>query len=170
MLIIQCSLKKTESDAAVFPLSFSCVWRLQRQPGNICNFYTLKGIKQQHKVFKSDVCLGVSQGRVWLIDVNPFGEVTDSLLFSWEELTSGGEIAQQQVGDLICLVCTTMIQFFLKNINRLLSVSRSAPRSAAPPARWRCSPVPVWATESHGTLWTSPREKTLTNSSTSSNW
>ncbi|XP_039648402.1 cell division cycle protein 123 homolog [Perca fluviatilis] len=24
-----------------------------------------------------------SQGRVWLIDVNPFGEVTDSLLFSW---------------------------------------------------------------------------------------
>ena len=39
----------------------------------------------------------VLQGKVWLIDVNPFGEVTDSLLFSWEELTSGGEIAQQQV-------------------------------------------------------------------------
>uniref|UniRef100_A0A3B4Z5S0 Translation initiation factor eIF2 assembly protein n=1 Tax=Stegastes partitus TaxID=144197 RepID=A0A3B4Z5S0_9TELE len=38
-----------------------------------------------------------SQGRVWLIDLNPFGEVTDSLLFTWEELTSGGEIAQQQV-------------------------------------------------------------------------
>lgn len=37
-----------------------------------------------------------SQGRVWLIDLNPFGEVTDSLLFSWEELTSG-EITQQQV-------------------------------------------------------------------------
>uniref|UniRef100_A0A7N8XKY8 Translation initiation factor eIF2 assembly protein n=1 Tax=Mastacembelus armatus TaxID=205130 RepID=A0A7N8XKY8_9TELE len=37
-----------------------------------------------------------SQGRVWLIDLNPFGEVTDSLLFTWEELTSGGEISQQQ--------------------------------------------------------------------------
>ncbi|XP_070848587.1 translation initiation factor eIF2 assembly protein isoform X1 [Chaetodon trifascialis] len=38
-----------------------------------------------------------SLGRVWLIDLNPFGEVTDSLLFSWEELASGGEISQQQV-------------------------------------------------------------------------
>uniref|UniRef100_A0AAQ5YHK3 Translation initiation factor eIF2 assembly protein n=1 Tax=Amphiprion ocellaris TaxID=80972 RepID=A0AAQ5YHK3_AMPOC len=39
-----------------------------------------------------------SQGRVWLIDLNPFGEVTDSLLFSWDELTSGEEIAQGQEG------------------------------------------------------------------------
>uniref|UniRef100_A0A3P8U4S4 Translation initiation factor eIF2 assembly protein n=1 Tax=Amphiprion percula TaxID=161767 RepID=A0A3P8U4S4_AMPPE len=39
-----------------------------------------------------------SQGRVWLIDLNPFGEVTDSLLFSWDELTSGEEIAQEQEG------------------------------------------------------------------------
>lgn len=31
-----------------------------------------------------------------MVDLNPFGEVTDSLLFSWEELTSGGEITQQQ--------------------------------------------------------------------------
>uniref|UniRef100_A0A663M013 Translation initiation factor eIF2 assembly protein n=1 Tax=Athene cunicularia TaxID=194338 RepID=A0A663M013_ATHCN len=30
-----------------------------------------------------------SRGRTWLIDFNPFGEVTDSLLFTWEELTSG---------------------------------------------------------------------------------
>ncbi|RVE56279.1 hypothetical protein OJAV_G00219770 [Oryzias javanicus] len=37
-----------------------------------------------------------SQGKVWLIDLNPFGEVTDSLLFTWAELTSGGEVAQQQ--------------------------------------------------------------------------
>ncbi|KAF6716909.1 Cell division cycle-like protein 123 [Oryzias melastigma] len=36
------------------------------------------------------------QGKVWLIDLNPFGEVTDSLLFTWDELTSGGEVAQQQ--------------------------------------------------------------------------
>ncbi|KAG7234684.1 hypothetical protein INR49_004088 [Caranx melampygus] len=39
-----------------------------------------------------------SQGRVWLIDLNPFGEVTDSLLFSWGELTSGGGTALQQEG------------------------------------------------------------------------
>uniref|UniRef100_A0A452UAX7 Translation initiation factor eIF2 assembly protein n=1 Tax=Ursus maritimus TaxID=29073 RepID=A0A452UAX7_URSMA len=30
-----------------------------------------------------------SRGKVWLIDFNPFGEVTDSLLFTWEELISG---------------------------------------------------------------------------------
>lgn len=36
-----------------------------------------------------------SQGRVWLIDFNPFGEVTDSLLFTWDELRNG-EITQQQ--------------------------------------------------------------------------
>ncbi|MEQ2161998.1 hypothetical protein GOODEAATRI_015440 [Goodea atripinnis] len=35
-------------------------------------------------------------GKVWLIDLNPFGEVTDSLLFSWDELMSGGETAYQQ--------------------------------------------------------------------------
>lgn len=33
---------------------------------------------------------------MWLIDLNPFGEVTDSLLFSWAELTSG-ELTQHQV-------------------------------------------------------------------------
>lgn len=38
-----------------------------------------------------------SQGRVWLIDFNPFGEVTDSLLFTWNELSTG-EISQQQDG------------------------------------------------------------------------
>jgi len=33
--------------------------------------------------------LSVLQGKVWLIDFNPFGEVTDSLLFTWDELLSG---------------------------------------------------------------------------------
>uniref|UniRef100_A0A3Q2QVV1 Translation initiation factor eIF2 assembly protein n=1 Tax=Fundulus heteroclitus TaxID=8078 RepID=A0A3Q2QVV1_FUNHE len=47
-----------------------------------------------------------SQGRVWLIDLNPFGEVTDSLLFSWEELMSGGEIAHQ-LQDGPAFRCTT---------------------------------------------------------------
>lgn len=38
---------------------------------------------------------------MWLIDLNPFGEVTDALLFSWEELTSG-DLTQQQVGRRAC--------------------------------------------------------------------
>ncbi|XP_076010033.1 translation initiation factor eIF2 assembly protein [Genypterus blacodes] len=46
-----------------------------------------------------------SQGRVWLIDLNPFGEVTDSLLFTWEELMSGGEVHQQQESPV--LRCST---------------------------------------------------------------
>uniref|UniRef100_A0A8C1IBJ1 Translation initiation factor eIF2 assembly protein n=1 Tax=Cyprinus carpio TaxID=7962 RepID=A0A8C1IBJ1_CYPCA len=37
-----------------------------------------------------------SSGRVWLIDFNPFGEVTDSLLFTWEELTSGKHLTASQ--------------------------------------------------------------------------
>lgn len=32
---------------------------------------------------------------MWLIDFNPFGEVTDSLLFTWEELTSGTSLSLQ---------------------------------------------------------------------------
>ncbi|XP_061662726.1 cell division cycle protein 123 homolog [Syngnathoides biaculeatus] len=55
----------------------------------------------QYKFLDEDFVLDVyrdSQGRVWLIDLNPFGEVTDSLLFSWEELTCSGEITQQQDG------------------------------------------------------------------------
>uniref|UniRef100_A0A8D0UZI6 Translation initiation factor eIF2 assembly protein n=2 Tax=Sus scrofa TaxID=9823 RepID=A0A8D0UZI6_PIG len=33
-----------------------------------------------------------SRGKVWLIDFNPFGEVTDALLFTWEELLSGRSV------------------------------------------------------------------------------
>lgn len=36
------------------------------------------------------------QGKIWLIDFNPFGEVTDSLLFTWEELTSGKNLKGDQ--------------------------------------------------------------------------
>ncbi|XP_058841980.1 cell division cycle protein 123 homolog isoform X2 [Acipenser ruthenus] len=39
-----------------------------------------------------------SRGRVWLIDFNPFGEVTDSLLFTWEELTSGTNLRDENCG------------------------------------------------------------------------
>ncbi|XP_012696801.1 cell division cycle protein 123 homolog [Clupea harengus] len=40
-----------------------------------------------------------SCGRVWLIDMNPFGPVTDSLLFTWEELTSGSRLTASQTQD-----------------------------------------------------------------------
>lgn len=36
------------------------------------------------------------QGKIWLIDFNPFGEVTDSLLFTWEELISGKNLKGEQ--------------------------------------------------------------------------
>ncbi|XP_036373889.1 cell division cycle protein 123 homolog [Megalops cyprinoides] len=45
----------------------------------------------QYKFLDEDFVLDVyrdSEGRVWVIDLNPFGEVTDSLLFTWEELTN----------------------------------------------------------------------------------
>ncbi|KAM9672887.1 translation initiation factor eIF2 assembly protein isoform 5-T5 [Trichechus inunguis] len=46
----------------------------------------------QYKFLDEDFVFDVyqdSRGKVWLIDFNPFGEVTDSLLFTWEELISG---------------------------------------------------------------------------------
>ncbi|XP_053107322.1 cell division cycle protein 123 homolog isoform X4 [Hemicordylus capensis] len=52
----------------------------------------------QYKFFDEDFVFDVyrdSMGRVWLIDFNPFGEVTDSLLFTWEEL-SGNSLKDDQ--------------------------------------------------------------------------
>lgn len=50
--------------------------------------------------FNSVACFNSSivplQGKIWLIDFNPFGEVTDSLLFTWEELTSGKNLKGDQ--------------------------------------------------------------------------
>ncbi|KAJ8381547.1 hypothetical protein SKAU_G00023250 [Synaphobranchus kaupii] len=63
----------------------------------------------QYKFLDEDFVLDVyrdSWGKVWVIDLNPFGAVTDSLLYTWEELTSGhnlmtdeteGDPAQQDV-------------------------------------------------------------------------
>uniref|UniRef100_A0A8C9ZH41 Translation initiation factor eIF2 assembly protein n=1 Tax=Sander lucioperca TaxID=283035 RepID=A0A8C9ZH41_SANLU len=82
------------------------VWKQEEQ---IC--HAIQGFFSQHIQYNfldEDFVFDVyrdSQGRVWLIDVNPFGEVTDSLLFSWEELTGGGGIAQQQEGP--AFRCTT---------------------------------------------------------------
>ncbi|XP_008000453.1 translation initiation factor eIF2 assembly protein isoform X2 [Chlorocebus sabaeus] len=45
----------------------------------------------QYKFLDEDFVFDIyrdSRGKVWLIDFNPFGEVTDSLLFTWEELIS----------------------------------------------------------------------------------
>uniref|UniRef100_A0AAR2LZ66 Translation initiation factor eIF2 assembly protein n=1 Tax=Pygocentrus nattereri TaxID=42514 RepID=A0AAR2LZ66_PYGNA len=53
----------------------------------------------QHQFPDEDFVLDVyrdSMGRVWLIDFNPFGEVTDSLLFTWEELTSGNSLTDSE--------------------------------------------------------------------------
>nr|XP_044618063.1 cell division cycle protein 123 homolog isoform X3 [Equus asinus] len=46
----------------------------------------------QYKFLDEDFVFDIyrdSRGKVWLIDFNPFGEITDSLLFTWEELISG---------------------------------------------------------------------------------
>ncbi|XP_033888054.2 cell division cycle protein 123 homolog isoform X1 [Acipenser ruthenus] len=55
----------------------------------------------QYKFLDEDFVFDVyrdSRGRVWLIDFNPFGEVTDSLLFTWEELTSGTNLRDENCG------------------------------------------------------------------------
>ncbi|KAL7982781.1 hypothetical protein Chor_010379 [Crotalus horridus] len=53
----------------------------------------------QYKFLDEDFVFDVykdSMGRVWLIDFNPFGEVTDSLLFTWEEIRSGNSLKSDQ--------------------------------------------------------------------------
>lgn len=75
-------------------------------------FFLINQKKTQHTLCELHllyVSSCVSQGRVWLIDLNPFGEVTDSLLFTWGELTSG-EVAEQQVSHCILYVpyCNTL--------------------------------------------------------------
>uniref|UniRef100_A0A671SIE6 Translation initiation factor eIF2 assembly protein n=1 Tax=Sinocyclocheilus anshuiensis TaxID=1608454 RepID=A0A671SIE6_9TELE len=49
-----------------------------------------------------------SSGRVWLIDFNPFGEVTDSLLFTWEELTFGKYLTASQT-QMCCYINATEV-------------------------------------------------------------
>ncbi|XP_051889472.1 cell division cycle protein 123 homolog [Pristis pectinata] len=58
--------------------------------------------KVQYKFPDEDFVFDVyrdSQGKVWIIDFNPFGEVTNSLLFSWDELTSGHNISEGALAD-----------------------------------------------------------------------
>ncbi|XP_023367190.1 cell division cycle protein 123 homolog isoform X2 [Otolemur garnettii] len=65
---------------------------ISKQKEEIC-----RGIQEffkkhiQYKFLDEDFVFDIyrdSRGKVWLIDFNPFGEVTDSLLFTWEELIS----------------------------------------------------------------------------------
>ncbi|KAK1790331.1 hypothetical protein P4O66_014244 [Electrophorus voltai] len=56
----------------------------------------------QHQFPDEDFVLDVyrdSMGHVWIIDFNPFGEVTDSLLFTWEELMSENKLAASHTED-----------------------------------------------------------------------
>lgn len=82
-------------------LPCSCFRRLQRQPGIYAREAPLSA-PDLHAHLDP-----LSQGRVWLLDLNPFGEVTDSLLFSWEELASG-DLTQQQVGERTCTCCLSV--------------------------------------------------------------
>ncbi|KAG7456286.1 hypothetical protein MATL_G00250190 [Megalops atlanticus] len=65
---------------------------ISKQRGDICRaIHDFFRDHVQYKFLDEDFVLDVyrdSEGRVWVIDLNPFGEVTDSLLFTWEELTN----------------------------------------------------------------------------------
>uniref|UniRef100_A0A4W5QA99 Translation initiation factor eIF2 assembly protein n=1 Tax=Hucho hucho TaxID=62062 RepID=A0A4W5QA99_9TELE len=78
---------------------------ISKQEAQIC--HSIQEFFSQHVQYQfldEDFVLDVyrdSWGKVWLIDLNPFGEVTDSLLFTWEELTSGNSLsANQEEGDI----------------------------------------------------------------------
>ncbi|XP_014008645.1 cell division cycle protein 123 homolog isoform X1 [Salmo salar] len=73
---------------------------ISKQEAQIC--HSIQEFFSQHVQYQfldEDFVLDVyrdSWGKVWLIDLNPFGEVTDSLLFTWEELTSGNSLSANQ--------------------------------------------------------------------------
>ncbi|KAM5172453.1 translation initiation factor eIF2 assembly protein isoform 1-T1 [Mantella aurantiaca] len=59
----------------------------------------------QYNFFDEDFVFDIyrdSEGKVWLIDFNPFGEVTDSLLFTWDELTKGANPGDEENVDQDC--------------------------------------------------------------------
>uniref|UniRef100_A0A673YNX3 Translation initiation factor eIF2 assembly protein n=1 Tax=Salmo trutta TaxID=8032 RepID=A0A673YNX3_SALTR len=77
---------------------------ISKQEAQIC--HSIQEFFSQHVQYQfldEDFVLDVyrdSWGKMWLIDLNPFGEVTESLLFTWEELTSGNSLsANQEEGD-----------------------------------------------------------------------
>ncbi|XP_061108518.1 cell division cycle protein 123 homolog isoform X2 [Conger conger] len=86
---------------------------IYKQQDQICS--ALLDFFQEHVQYKfldEDFVLDVyrdSWGKVWLIDLNPFGPVTDSLLFTWEELTSGHDLMADQTeqGDVPAFRYTT---------------------------------------------------------------
>ncbi|KPP65888.1 cell division cycle protein 123-like [Scleropages formosus] len=75
----------------------------------------------QYKFLDEDF---VFDGRVWLIDLNPFGEVTNSLLFTWEELTSGQNLRTEQAEGALSQQDAYKLIDFLKLVRQLrLSVA-----------------------------------------------
>uniref|UniRef100_A0A6Q2Y358 Translation initiation factor eIF2 assembly protein n=1 Tax=Esox lucius TaxID=8010 RepID=A0A6Q2Y358_ESOLU len=66
---------------------------ISKQEAQIC--HSIQEFFGQHiqYQFLDEDCEWGYCGKVWLIDLNPFGEVTDSLLFTWEELTSGNRLS-----------------------------------------------------------------------------
>uniref|UniRef100_A0A8C7DF44 Translation initiation factor eIF2 assembly protein n=1 Tax=Oncorhynchus kisutch TaxID=8019 RepID=A0A8C7DF44_ONCKI len=72
---------------------------ISKQEAQIC--HSIQEFFSQHVQYQFlDEDCEWDSGKVWLIDLNPFGEVTDSLLFTWEELTSGNSLsANQEQGD-----------------------------------------------------------------------
>jgi len=50
-----------------------------------------------------------------LLDFNPFGPVTDSLLYSWEELSAEGPIRPEEVGIHLFIATNMMVYHFLKS-------------------------------------------------------
>uniref|UniRef100_A0A8C7DF21 Translation initiation factor eIF2 assembly protein n=1 Tax=Oncorhynchus kisutch TaxID=8019 RepID=A0A8C7DF21_ONCKI len=69
---------------------------ISKQEAQIC--HSIQEFFSQHVQYQFlDEDCEWDSGKVWLIDLNPFGEVTDSLLFTWEELTSGNSLSEGPV-------------------------------------------------------------------------
>ncbi|XP_039262586.2 translation initiation factor eIF2 assembly protein-like isoform X1 [Styela clava] len=75
----------------------------QSLPVEICRFFQEK---IQHKFNNSNYVVDIYKkrdGKFWIIDFNPWGSMTDSLLFTWEELNS---FVQSQLTEEDCPIIT----------------------------------------------------------------
>ncbi|KAG8440019.1 hypothetical protein GDO86_005985 [Hymenochirus boettgeri] len=86
---------------------------ISKQKGEICK--AIQDFFQEHIMYNfpdEDFVFDIykdSQGKIWLIDFNPFGEVTDSLLFTWEDLRKNNIPSEEHCEEQDCPVfrCTT---------------------------------------------------------------
>ena len=65
----------------------NCMYKIQTLFYILSNFYYKLNIIIISDVF--DVYVTRNRERVWLIDFNPFGPMTDSLMYTWEEILTG---------------------------------------------------------------------------------